>query len=383
MNWRALGLSLSLTLILPPVLHAANMRKDLEGLKKKIAKEKQGISQVRKKEGTILQKLDEIEADLEKKSKQLKEASARFSTVASELEEKRNEAESLRHSLAQRRQLFRNRAAALYRWSRAGSPLVVFNGDMSLGSFLRRKHYLESTVAFDQNLVRRLSEEMQRRDLLAKELAAKKQQLDSRRQALAEAKASVQKEARNKKQLLASLRREKASRTRVVKELEAAALRLQKMMEEISRRAVSRPPEIPPGVGLAKLRGKLQWPVKGELISGFGKARHPEVAAEVFHNGIDIKAPMGEAVKAVEKGTVVFADRFTGYGKMVIIDHGERYYTIYAHLSEILIKNGDRVKRGEAVGKTGDSDSLAGAQLYFEMRKDGRSIDPVPWFAKN
>ena len=188
MSWRALGLSLSLTLFLPPVLHAANAGKDLEGLKKKIAKEKQGISQVKKKEGSTLQTLEKIEADLETKSKQLNDASARLSTVASEMEEKQNEAASLRSSLAQRQQLFSNRAAALYRWSRAGSPLIVFNGDMSLGSFLRRKHYLEATVAFDQLLVRRLSAETQRRDLLARELAAKKQQLDSRRQALAEAK---------------------------------------------------------------------------------------------------------------------------------------------------------------------------------------------------
>ena len=65
---------------------------------------------------------------------------------------------------------------------------------------------------------------------------------------------------------------------------------------------------------------------------------------------------------------------------MVIVDHGERYYTIYAHLSEILKKAGDEVRRGEAVGRAGDSESLAGSKLYFEMRKDGRSIDPVPWF---
>jgi septal ring factor EnvC (AmiA/AmiB activator) len=298
------------------------------------------------------------------------------------MRQKQAEAESIKVSMAHRQKLFRNRVTALYRWHRAGSPFILFNGDPSLGRFLQRKHYLESTVAFDRVLIQQLSEETQQRDALAKTLALKKEQLDGHRQALAEAKESVRKEAQNKKVLLASLRQEKESRIRAVKEMEQAALRLQKMMEEIARRAVRKPPDIPPGVGLAALRGKLDWPVKGELISGFGKARHREVAAEVFHNGIDIEAPMGEEVKAVEKGTVVFADRFSGYGRMVIVDHGERYYTIYAHLSEILKRNGDAVNRGEALGRTGDSDSLSGAKLYFEMRKDGRSIDPVPWFAK-
>jgi septal ring factor EnvC (AmiA/AmiB activator) len=218
--------------------------------------------------------------------------------------------------------------------------------------------------------------------MLQRGLAVTKAELDSRRDALAKAQEAVRLEAERKKQLLASLRREKESRVRAVKELEQAALRLQKMMEEISRRAVRKPPETPPGVGLGALRGRLDWPVKGQLISGFGKGRHREVSAEIFHNGIDIGAPLGEEIKAVEKGTVVFADRFSGYGKMIIVDHGERYYTIYAHLSEILTKNGEQVRRSETIGRLGDSESLAGAKLYFEMRKDGRPIDPVPFFKR-
>jgi septal ring factor EnvC (AmiA/AmiB activator) len=67
---------------------------------------------------------------------------------------------------------------------------------------------------------------------------------------------------------------------------------------------------------------------------------------------------------------------------MVIVDHGERFFTIYAHLSDILKKKGDEIRRGEVLGLAGDSDSLAGVKLYFEMRKDGRSIDPVPWFRR-
>ena len=379
---RAAPLLLSLSLLVPSTLKAANVDKDLEGLKKKIERERQGISQVQKKEGSILQTLGKIEGDLDKKTKALKEANARFGTVSSEMQKKQAEAESIKISIAQRQELFRNRAVALYRWYRGGSPFVLLNGEVSLGRLLQRKHYLESTVAFDGQLIQQLNEEIERRDVIAKELALKKKQLGGQRQALAEAQESVRKEAEKKKELLASLRQEKESRIRVVKELELAALRLQKMMDEISRRAVSKPPEVPPGVGLGALRGRLDWPVKGALIGGFGKARHREVAAEVFHNGIDIEAPVGEEVKAVEKGTVVFADHFSGYGKMVILDHGERYYTIYAHLSEILKRNGAAVKRGEILGRAGDSDSLAGATLYFEMRKDGRSIDPVPWFAK-
>jgi murein hydrolase activator len=126
----------------------------------------------------------------------------------------------------------------------------------------------------------------------------------------------------------------------------------------------------------------MDWPVSGKVIAPFGKFKHPEFGAEIVRKGIDIDAPVGEEIRAVEQGTVVYADRFAGYGKMVIVDHGERYYTIYGHLSEILKQTGAGVKRGEVIGKAGDSDSLAGSKLYFEMRKDGHSVDPLPWFRK-
>jgi septal ring factor EnvC (AmiA/AmiB activator) len=168
--------------------------------------------------------------------------------------------------------------------------------------------------------------------------------------------------------------------------MEAAAQRLEKMIEEISQRALAKPREAPlppaPGGGMEALRGRLDWPVKGAISAPFGKFKHPQFAAEIVRNGIDIEASTGEPVRAIERGRVVYADRFSGYGKMVIVDHGERYFTIYGHLSEILKKSGDEVRRGEVLGRVGDSDSLAGSKLYFELRKDGHSVDPQPWLKK-
>jgi murein hydrolase activator len=377
---RALSFSLGLVVLVPWHLQAASVDKDLEGIKKKIENEKRGISRVQKREGSILQSLGQTEGALEKNTEQLKEANSKLGSISLEIKKKETEAEKIRSSIENRRKLLSKRIVALYRWYKGGSPFIVLNGDLSLGTFLRRKRYLETTVGYDRELVQKLNEESKRQEDLRTELARKKEELDGQRRVLAQAKESVRKEAEKKKQMLASIQREKETRVRALKELEQAALRLQKMMEEISKRAVLRGPEIPPGVGLGAMKGKLDWPVKGALVGNFGKARHREFDTEVFHNGIDIEAPMGQQIKAVEKGTVVFADRFSGYGKMVIIDHGDRYYTIYAHLAEILKKNGDPVKRGETVGLVGDSDSLAGAKLYFELRKDGRSVDPLPWF---
>ncbi len=379
---RGLGLLIGLVVLSLCAAQSAEVSTDLEGIKQKIESERQGISQVQRREGSVLQSLGKIQSDLEKKTKEMKIASLNLAAILAALEKIESEVEQLNLSVQQRRELLKNRLGALYRWHRGASLFIILNGDVSLGRFLQRKHYLESTVSFDQDLVRQLNDEVQRQETLRRELAEKREELDGRWQALAKVKEAVHREAEKKRVMLASLRREKESRLRALKELEQAAIRLEKMLEEISRRGAGKPVDTPSGLGLAALRGKLEWPVKGAVTSAFGKTKHREFTAEVFRKGIAIEAPLGEEIKAVEGGRVVFADHFAGYGKMVIVDHGERYFTIYAHLSEILKNIGNEVKRGEILGLVGDSDSLAGVKLYFEMRKDGRSIDPLPWFRK-
>ena len=366
---------------LPAALaYSASADRDLEGIKKKIDLEKRVLSQVNKKEGSVIQSLSQVESDLERKNKQLKQSGARLEVLVSELQRKEAEALRMRESLEQRKAYLARRAEALYRWQRSGSPLVIFNGDLSLSSLLKRKYYLQRTVAFDREMVHSLTEQAMHQERLAQELARKRQDVDDHRRDLAQVKEAVQKEAQKKRELLASIREEKESRQRALKDLEQAAVRLQRMIEEISRRSAAKSKEASAGAGLESMRGKLDWPVKGQVIGGFGKAKHHEFSTEVFRKGLEIEAPVGEEIRAVEKGKVVFADRFSGYGKMLIIDHGDRYYTVYAHISDFLKRNGDSVRRGEAVALVGDSDSLAGSKLYFEMRKDGRSIDPAPWF---
>jgi murein hydrolase activator len=364
-------------------LGAAPPSRELEGIQKKIDNEKKGLAALKVKEGSVLQSLSKIESDLDKRNRELRAANARLSSISNELAAKKVEAEGLERAMTERQTVLRQRVVALYRWQRSGSPMVILNGTESLASFMRRKHYLQAALSYDRELAVQLREASQRQALLQHELAQKLEQLDSQKQALGAAQEAVRQEAEKKKTLLASLRREKATRSRALREMEMAAQRLARMLDEMSRRAVGRPHEVPggpsTGSGLDAMRGRLDWPVKGHVSAPFGKFKHPEFAAEIVRKGIDIDAPLGDAIRAVERGRVVYANHFSGYGNMMIVDHGERYYTIYGHLGEMLKKNGDDVRRGEILGRVGEGDSWSGAKLYFEMRKDGRSVDPMAW----
>lgn len=380
---RRLSELFALLLVAPWAMGAAPPARDLEGIQKKIYSEKKGLAELKIKEGSVLQSLGKIERDLDQRNLELRAANAKLSSISRELAAKRTEAEEIARALAERQAVLRQRVVALYRWRRSGSPLVILNGTASLGSFMQHKHYLQAALSYDQELAAQLRQASQRQALVQQELAQKLEQLDGQKQVLSAVKEAVRQEAEKKKIVLARLRREKALRSQALREMEAAAQRLARMLDQMSRRAAGKPSETPAAPstasGLDALRGRLDWPVQGRVSAPFGKFRHPEFAAEIVRKGIDIDAPLGDAIRAVERGRVVYAGHFAGYGNMMIVDHGERYYTIYGHLAETLKKNGEDVGRGEVLGRVGDSDSWSGSKLYFEMRKDGRSVDPMAW----
>jgi murein DD-endopeptidase MepM/ murein hydrolase activator NlpD len=118
---------------------------------------------------------------------------------------------------------------------------------------------------------------------------------------------------------------------------------------------------------------------KRRLTSRFGVRKNPRYGTREFHHGIDIKAKMGEDVLSAAPGTVIFAGRQSGFGKVVIIDHGKRFCTVSAHLSSMLVDEGDSVERGEVIGKIGRSGNATGTHLHFEIRVAGKSVDPLKY----
>lgn len=120
-----------------------------------------------------------------------------------------------------------------------------------------------------------------------------------------------------------------------------------------------------------------QWPVQGLLTSGFGFRRSPFTGQSSFHSGLDIASPVGTKVFAPSDGTVVFSGWKSGYGNVLLIDHGFGLQTLYAHNSRLLVKEGDTVKRGALISHVGSTGSSTGAHLHYEVHVDGMPIDPM------
>ena len=127
------------------------------------------------------------------------------------------------------------------------------------------------------------------------------------------------------------------------------------------------------------LKGSLKMPVSGKIIAKFGKYKNNQLNIENFRSGIDISATRGDPIHSVCRGKVLFASWFKGYGNMIIIDHGDQYYTVYAHAQEMFKKRDEQVAVDEVIATVGDTASMKGPALYFEIRYQGIPIDPRQW----
>lgn len=117
--------------------------------------------------------------------------------------------------------------------------------------------------------------------------------------------------------------------------------------------------------------GSLQWPLRGVLYARFGrKGKEP-------HDGIDLAAPAGTAVKTAGEGTVLFAGEQKGYGLIVIVEHRQGLVTLYAHNRDLRVKSGQKVREGQVIATVGDSGATSGPHLHFEVRQDGNPVDPL------
>ena len=187
------------------------------------------------------------------------------------------------------------------------------------------------------------------------------------------ARGAAQRAVGARETLIAQIDERRDLNAQLAGELDVAYQRLQ---EQIAGIAAGRPAEAV-AVPLTSFRGALDWPVTGRVSAGFdpGPGR-PDGA--VVRNGIEIAAAAATPVLAVHPGTVDFADAFTGFGNLVIVDHGSNYYSLYGYLGAIDVQRGDHVDAGTGLGRSGTAPA-GGPALYFELRIDGRSVDPLQW----
>ena len=365
---------------------SAEQRK-LQQTEKQLREEKQKAAEARARETSVLAELEVIEQRLADKQRDIVRLDTRIKRTAGDVKSLRGEIQALETQRSGQQAALGRRLRAMYKVHVQGGALPILLSGEDPATRAAAVRHLTSLASLDARLIQeyrgtteRLEDRRGREETRQKELATLR--TDAQRE-----QSEVDRDAAKRRGLLAKVRDERAYHERMVGELTEAARRLEAFIRDLQakqRRMAKIPPpkpgiETPPAVGFGTLRGRLPWPTEGRVVSAFGAQVHPRFGTRTFRNGVDIEAGEGRDVAAVFAGHVVYTGWFKGYGNLIILDHDNEYYTLYAHVADILVKEGDDVKQGQRIGTVGDTGSLEGPRLYFEVRHQGKPQNPEQW----
>ncbi len=353
---------------------------EVKKIKRQIAQSKAEVKAFAKKESELLDDLYEIEHIVSVARKRQDLFKTDLNTLADKIKIDEREAETLKEQVLKKEKYAEKRLVALYKLSNLGHISLLTSAD-SVYDFFHRKTALERILKADEAILNQLA---QSKFQLQSNLDRQKAQMEKKRsleQKYIDQIDLMAKKRIQRSELLAYIRSKKKMKRIVIKNLNQAAKSLDRKIESLTNEKLAKPELAKPAASKNFLgqKGLLMMPVKGKIISRFGSYKNFKFNVTNFRSGIDIQADKGEPIRAVCDGKVLFANWFKGYGNMVIIDHGDSYYTVYAHIEDIFKTKGDAVETGEVVATVGDSGSLNGAELYFEVRHHGKPIDPLKW----
>lgn len=344
-------------------------QRKLERVREELREKQQRLRSVRQQERRAL-------ADLEAMDRRRDTAESRLRTLEADLGETRArsaataaELAEIRRRLAGERIRVDGRLRDIYKWGRQGY-LELFLDGADFSELVTRAHFLSAVMRADARLLEAYEADVREYGRLYEELQSHQERTTRLIGETQARRTELTAEVGAKADLLTRIQRERSLYEQVVEDLERTDRELVALIRRIQ--AVE-------GLGLvpvARVRDFL-LPARGRFTSGFGMRRHPIFGVRRMHSGVDIAAPRGTPVVAAGDGTVAYTGWFGGYGKIVIIDHGGGLSTLYAHLSTILTRPGQRVRKGQLIARVGSTGYSTGPHVHFEIRVNGTPVNPI------
>jgi len=347
----------------------------LNRIKSKIVQSEKKLKEYRKKETEVIEKLNTLEQQLINENIKIRDINDKIREIKKNIFASRKVVDRLNAEIADVKNSFDHRLVALYKYHNR-SGLRILLSSKTYNDFLRQDKLLSRIVSDDYTLIQETLNKIEEKIQYEKKLKAQRGSLLNEKGNYAKRSRRIESAKNRKISLLKKTRQKKELQQAAILELKRYARQLQSFIDQL-------PDEKKDFKSLTRkfssMKGRLPFPVQGPVITKFGRKEHPELHTYTFQKGIEIKAPEGREIKSVFEGKVIYADWFKGYGNLLIINHGEKYYSLSAHASKLFKKTGDLVGQGETVALVGDTNSLKGSCLYFEIRHKGKPQDPLQW----
>jgi Membrane-bound metallopeptidase len=371
---KALALLLIVTISVPVAHSQTGRDADLTRIRGEIARLRERLDDVHAQTRSAEHDLEAADLELGIRAGELQLAVDMQSQLEQEQREIESEIASLAPRIARQKEFLRKRLAALYRLGGLSYLRLLLSIDDRRDP-VNAVSMLTFLVSHDARAVARFQGEREQlrtryADLADRQrrLAGVRRMVEDRHQAMATARAA-------KQRMLRSLQSEGSHSEQKLAELEEKAKRLEHLLDVLARQNGA----APAAIDIRTVQGALAWPVLGKIVERFGKQRNAKFSTVTFNNGLKIAAAPGTEVHSVFAGTVLFSQWFKGYGNLVILDHGNRVFSLYGNLKSPAVAVGDRVNAGQAIAGVGESEDAHSGFLYFEVRQDNKPEDPQKW----
>lgn len=346
----------------------------IEELEKDLTRQKEQFHKFGEKERTLLEELSDLDKEIGEKRGNLRALQGKLRETKRTLKDREAKLRQLENSMVSAEERLGGRLDAFYRYARRGFLRTLATSD-GLDQLRQRIKYLQIIMAEDYQLVTEISalqKECREQILFAKDEMTEVGMLEREE---TKAFASLRKDLDKRVALLMRIHKEKEFYETAVRELESGAKSLRDTLVSLQRSQENRQRRDLP-VDFDQSMGKLPLPTRGKIVK---ESRHPGSGGPNGQKGVYIQGSPGAEVMAVFPGRVDFSGRLKGYGEVIILNHGSRYFSISARLSRRIAKEGDMVRAGEVIGFVGPSDGVNAPKLYFEVRQGETPLDPGKW----
>ncbi|MGQ9628692.1 MAG: murein hydrolase activator EnvC family protein [bacterium] len=354
---------------------------ELNNLKRELERSERARQEANRRRQSLTAELGKIDRDLNSKEIKLQDLEAHLKASRSDaaLLAERISAEEER--LSRLRDILRERLLLRYKEGNF-KVLEILLGSRDFADYAKRTKYMRIAIRQGTEVFFEFAEKKALLERKKSDLERKISETVALRNAILKEKQRIEDLRSSREQLLAEILGKEENLRDRIRELRAASEGVERLILRMIEKKNEAESFLLSSMRFSDARGKLIWPVSGEVVGWYGMREHPKYKRILIPNeGIDIKAPLGADIVAVMPGEVEYVGWQPTFGKMVILKHGDGYRTIYAHTQEILVKPGDIVEQRQVIAKVGDTESLFGPILHFEIREGtrGKSMDPIPW----
>ena len=264
----------------------------------------------------------------------------------------------------------------IYKYGQSGSMRTLF-ASRSVFEAVETAHLLKIVNDRDEAILSQLQARVHNLDMSRRTMDDQQNRLKEKTAAVQTQRDKYNQNIKETNSFIKSLQRKRELAEKAVEEAEQAQKAAGAMIAALQQKKASQNRAYVSGKG-----SMFNWPVRGPMASPFGNRIHPILKRKILHSGIDIASPNGTPIKAPAAGEVIYDGWLRGYGRVVVLDHGRGFSTLYAHLSASLVKEGQEVKDGAVIARVGKTGNVTGYHLHFEVRHYGTPVNPIKYLKK-